>query len=163
MGKVNLFPDFRELLESLNSAKAKYLIVGGYAVNLHGHHRATRDLDIWIATDPENADKVSAALRAFGFAPSKVKSSMLQQPRQVFVFGREPARVDLLTTTAALDFEAAYTRRRVVNWDGVEVPVVSLEDLKVNKQAAGRPKDLADIANLPASSDTKPQRRKRRN
>jgi hypothetical protein len=151
MAKVNLFPDFKELLGSLNSAGVRYLVLGGYAVNHYGYHRATDDLDIWIATDPANAEKVSLALQEFGgFPASKVKPSMFQQKGQVFIFGREPVRVDILTGPSAVDFETSYLSRNIVEWDGIEVPLISFEDLKKNKRGSGRAKDLADLENLPA-------------
>ena len=78
MGKVNLFPDFKGLLESLNSAGVKYLVLGGYAVNHYGYRRATDDLDIWIAIDRTNTEKVAQALRDFGFSASKAKPPRLR-------------------------------------------------------------------------------------
>jgi hypothetical protein len=161
MAKVDLFPDFRELLESLNSARVRYLVVGGYAVNLYGHHRATNDLDIWIAADPANAEKVSQVLQSFGgFPAAKVKPSMLAQKGKVFIFGREPVRVDLLTGASGVEFEECYARRVVVEWDGLSVSLVSFDDLLANKRASGRLKDIADLENLPPSgpSDEKIRR-----
>jgi len=163
MAKVDLFPDFRELLESLNSAGVRYLVLGGYAVIYYGYRRATDDLDIWIAVDPENARKVSDVLRKFGgFPPEKVKPSMFQVRGKVFIFGREPVRVDILTSPSAIDFDASYERRNQVEWDGVKVALISFEDLKTNKQASGRAKDLADLENLPRTWPYKtPKRRKK--
>ena len=92
MAKVDLFPDFKALLELLNSAGVRYLVLGGYAVNHYGYHRATDDLDIWIAIDPENAKRVSEVLQEFGdFPAAAVKPSMFQQKAKVFIFGREPS------------------------------------------------------------------------
>jgi hypothetical protein len=150
MAKADLYPDFRELLESLNSAGVRYLVLGGYAVIYYGYRRATDDLDIWIAVDPENARKVAAVLRKFGgFPAGTVKPSMFQDRGKVFIFGREPVRVDILTGPSALDFDASYERRNVVNWDGVKVPLISFDDLRTNKRASGRPKDLADLEGMP--------------
>jgi predicted nucleotidyltransferase len=150
MAKVDLYPDFRELLESLNSAGVKYLVLGGYAVIYYGYRRATDDLDIWITVEPENARKVSAVLRQFGgFPASKVKPSMFQERGKVFIFGREPVRVDILTAPSGLDFDTSYERRNTVDWDGVKVPLISFEDLRANKRASGRPKDIADLDGMP--------------
>ena len=158
MAKADLYPDFRELLESLNSAGVKYLVLGGYAVIFYGYYRVTDDLDIWIAVDPENARKVTSVLRKFGgFSASKVKPSMFQQRGKVFIFGREPVRVDILTGPSALDFESSYERRNVVEWDGVKVPLISFEDLRTNKRASGRPKDIADLNGLPATWPIEPK------
>jgi predicted nucleotidyltransferase len=162
MATVNLFPDFRELLESLNSAGVRYLILGGYAVIHYGYRRATDDLDIWIAIDSDNAQRVSRALQEFGgFAANKVKPSTFRAKGRVFVLGREPVRVDLLTEPSAVDFDACYSRKNIVDWDGVKVPLIAFEDLKVNKRASGRAKDLADLDNLPPSRPTKSSRPKR--
>ena len=162
MAKVNLFPDFKELLESLNSAGAKYLVVGGYAVIHYGYRRATDDLDIWIAIDPDNTAKVAKVLREFGgFSSAAVKPSLFQSEGKVFIFGREPVRVDILTSPDGLDFQSSYARRNTVVWDGINVPLISFEDLKVNKRRSGRAKDLADIENLPAKSPSGKRRPKR--
>jgi predicted nucleotidyltransferase len=150
MAKIDLYPDFKELLESLNSAGVRYLVVGGYAVIYYGYRRATDDLDIWIAVDPENTRKLSETLRKYaGFSAAAVKPSMFQAKGKVFIFGREPARVDILTSPAGVDFESSYARRHVVDWDGVKVPLIGFDDLKANKRASGRAKDMADIENLP--------------
>jgi predicted nucleotidyltransferase len=161
MGLESLDLNFRELLESLNSAGVKYLVLGGYAVNYYGYHRATDDLDIWVAVDDANATRISNALKSFGFADSAVRSSRFLQKNRVFVFGREPLRVDILTAASGIEFQDCYSRRREVVWDGVRVPLISLGDLKANKVASRRKKDLADIDGLPASVEA-PTKRKRK-
>ena len=150
MAKVNLFPHFREFLKSLNSAGVRYLVVGGYAVIHYGYRRMTDDLDVWIAVDPTNAAKVSLVLQDFGgFPASKVKPSMFQAMKKVFIFGREPARIDILTSPSGVDFDSSFANRNEVEWDRIKVPLISFEDLKQNKRGSGRTKDLADIENLP--------------
>lgn len=150
MARISLFPDFRELLESLNSAKVKYLVLGGYAVNFYGYHRSTNDLDIWIAADPKNAIRVSAALQEFGgYAPADVDPRNFRSKGQMFILGREPFRVDIITNPSGVDFDECYKRRLLTKWDGVSVPVISFQDLKFNKRHSGRAKDLADLENLP--------------
>lgn len=159
MGKANLFPDFKELFVSLNSAKVKYLVIGGYAVIYYGHRRATDDIDIWIMTDPDNLEKVSRVLQKWGgFRASQVAPRILRQPRKVFVFGREPVRVDLLTDPSGVSFESCYRRHHVAVLDGIKVPMISLEDLRANKKASGRTKDLADLEAL--TRPRKPRRRR---
>src|SRR5215208_6624814 len=146
MAKVNLHRDFRELLESLNSAGVRYLVLGGYAVIFYGYQRVTKDLDLWISTDAANAQKVAQTLQEFaGFSKQQANQSMFRTQRKVFVVGREPVRVDILTDATALSFEDCYTRREVVEWDGVKVPVISFDDLRNNKKASGRAKDMADL------------------
>jgi predicted nucleotidyltransferase len=146
---LTLDPNFKELLNALNSAKVKFLVVGGYAVNFHGYHRNTADIDIWIAVDPHNAKRVSEALQRFGFPAKSVPPEEFQQRGNISRFGRPPLRVDILTDPSDLDFEECYKRRKVATLEGVKVPFISLEDLKRNKKAAGRTKDRADLENLP--------------
>jgi predicted nucleotidyltransferase len=147
----SLDPNFKELFESLNSARVRYLVLGGYAVNYYGYHRATDDLDIWIAVEAENAVRISQVLKSFGgFPDSKVAPSQFLQKGMVFIFGREPLRVDILTGASGIDFESCYSRRLEAVWGGVKVSVISLEDLLANKKASARIKDLADLAGLPS-------------
>ena len=121
---------------------------------------------MWIAVDPENSQRLSKVLQAFGgFPASKVKPSMFLQKGKVFVFGREPLRIDLLTSPSGIDFEESYTRLNVVTWDGIKVPLIAFEDLKRNKRASGRAKDLADLDNLPPKwpwKPSKPSKRRRK-
>jgi predicted nucleotidyltransferase len=146
---LRLDPNFKKLLRLLNSARVKFLVIGGYAVNFHGYHRNTADIDLWIAVDPANAQKISEVLRQFGFAPTSVAAADFQQRGKILRFGRPPWRVDILTDPAGIEFDECYKRKVVVDLEGVSVPFISLPDLKINKKAAGRTKDLADIENLP--------------
>ena len=155
-----LDPNFRDLLSCLNSAGVRYLVVGGYAVNFHGHHRNTKDLDVWIAADPDNATRVSEALRAFGFSARSVRSSMFEELGSIHSFGREPFRVDLLTQPSGVEFARCYGRRVEADVEGVKVPFIALDDLIANKAAAGRTRDVADLEKL-RKPKPKRQRRKR--
>lgn len=164
---VKLYPDFREFLESLNSAKVEYLVLGGYAVIHYGYRRTTNDLDVWIATTPRNARRVAAVIRAFfGLSAEALRPKDFEDRGRIFMFGREPARIDVLTDPSGIDFQKCYKSRNVVDWDGVPVPLISLADLKKNKLASSRAKDLADVEKLPAMLERlAPKRRsiKRRN
>src|SRR2546430_6443125 len=143
MAKVNLHRDFKGLLESLNLAGVKYLVLGGYAVIFYGYQRVTKDLDLWISTDPANAQKVAQTLQEFaGFTKQQANSRMFGTKGKVFVIGREPVRVDILTIASALSFDDCYARRQVVNWEGAEAPLISFDDLRQTKKASGRAKDL---------------------
>jgi hypothetical protein len=155
MAKVDLYPDFRDFLRSLNSEGVEYLVLGGYAVIHYGYRRATDDLDVWITTKPDNAQRVSRVLQRFGgFPAAKVKPSMFAAPGKLFIFGREPVRIDILTGPSGLDFDTCYARRNVVDWDGVMVPLISFADLRRNKKASGRAKDVADLEHLPSEFPT---------
>ena len=145
----SLDPNFKELLRLLNSADVKYLVIGGYAVNFHGYHRNTADIDIWIAIDPDNAQKASQALQSFGFPASSVPPEDFQQKGRILRFGRPPWRVDILTNPSGIQFDECYPRRAIGNLDDISVPFISLADLKINKKAVARTKDIADVENLP--------------
>ena len=149
--KLSLDPDFKEFITLLNSEGVRYLLLGGYAVNYYGHHRFTADIDFWIAIDVENARHVSSALQRFGFSADSVKPELFTQPNRVHVFGRKPVRVDLLTGPSGVEFEDCYARRVSDTLDGVSISIISLEDLRKNKLASGRDKDLLDLKSLPAT------------
>ena len=161
MATVDLYPDFREFLKSLNSRGVRYLVLGGYAVIHYGYRRATDDLDVWIAVDPENTERLSEVLQEFGgFSARKVKASMFREVGKIFKFGREPVRIDILTSPSGVTFDTAYAKRNEVIWDGVKVSLINLEDLKRNKAASGRAKDQADLDNLPPNQRTRGASRK---
>lgn len=136
-------------MKNLNSENVDYLVVGGYAVIYYGHVRATGDLDVWVAPRAENAEKLARALVQFGFSPETVPAERFTRDGQVFRIGLPPVRIDLLTRVSGLVFEEAYSRRQTVELDGVRVNILDLADLKANKKASGRPKDLGDLDNLP--------------
>jgi hypothetical protein len=156
---MKLDPNFRDLLICLNSTNAKYLVLGGYAVNFYGHHRSTADFDVWIAVGIQNASRVSDALRAFGFPASTVPPSLFKKKGPIHVFGRKPWRIDLLTEPSGVDFDECYERRIEGEIDGVRVPWISLEDLKANKLASARTKDLADFESLTKLHPPTPKKR----
>lgn len=144
-----LTDDFREFLRRLDAQRVDYLLIGGYAVALHGYPRATVDLDIWVRVEPDNAARIVAALRDFGFDSPLLTERLFLQPDQIVRFGVPPFRIALLTSIAGVDFDAYRGRAVVLPIDGLTVPVISLDDLKINKRAAGRHKDLADLEQLP--------------
>ena len=140
--------DFREFLKSLNDNHVRYLVIGGYAVAYHGHPRYTKDLDVWIASDKENASRIIKALDDFGFASLGLKEEDFLEPGQVIQLGYPPKRIDLLTSILGVNFETCYPKRVQVEIDGIQVNFIDLENLKKNKKAVGRHQDLADIENL---------------
>jgi predicted nucleotidyltransferase len=140
--------DFRDFLRLLNSNNVRYLLIGGYAVSYHGYSRATADMDVWIALDLENANRVVSALREFGFSSSELAVSLFLEKGRVVRMGVPPLRIEILTTISGVSFEDCYRQRITAQIDGVDVPVISLEDLKINKRASGRFKDLADLEQL---------------
>ncbi|MBL8139996.1 MAG: hypothetical protein JNM38_02710 [Acidobacteria bacterium] len=133
----------------LNANRVEYLLVGGYAVGLHGYPRATVDLDVWVGATPGNAQRVLASLREFGFDLPALESRLFTDPRSIVRLGVAPFRIEVMTSIDGVEFEACRARAVEFEVDDVRVPVISLADLKVNKRAAGRHKDLADLENLP--------------
>lgn len=141
--------DFKEFFELLNSEKVEYLLVGGYAVGLHGYTRSTGDIDAWVRPSAENASRVAKVLRKFGFSAKSIDERSFAEPGKVFQIGIPPVRIDVLTQVSGLNFDEAYRNRQTEKLGDVPIALISLEDLKTNKRASGRNKDLADLDNLP--------------
>lgn len=132
----------------LNSNGVEYLVVGGYAVAYHGHPRATGDLDVWLAVSADNANRVRASLRDFGFPAEVVASAPLDVADKIVRMGSPPLRIELLTGVSGVEFGECYRRRETEVTDGIAVPVISLRDLLTNKRQTGRTKDIADLEEL---------------
>jgi hypothetical protein len=133
----------------LNDHQVDYLLIGGYAVGYHGYPRATGDMDIWIAIHPDNAEKLVTVLAAFGFGAAGIAADLFLQPNNVIRMGNPPLRLEILTTISGVEFADAYAQRVTDIIDGVPVNIIGLSQLKVNKRASGRLKDLSDLENLP--------------
>jgi hypothetical protein len=149
MATTPLPPDFADFLKLLSSHGVEFLLIGGYAVGIHGYPRGTADLDVWIASTPVNAQRIVDALRDFGFNTPELNPSLFLDPDKVVRMGVPPLRIDILTTIAGVSFDDCFARRDVISVGDVQVPVISLPDLKANKQATGRSQDLADVEHLP--------------
>ncbi len=140
--------DFKELLKSLNSNNVKYLVIGGYAVAHYGYVRSTNDIDLWISRDPENALKVVKSLEEFGFPGCELNIQYFTEPEQITRMGYPPLRIEIMTTISGVVFEDAFSNRVLFNYEGIEIPIINLEDLKKNKKSAARNKDLNDLENI---------------
>lgn len=149
MDTIRLPQDFREFLRLLNCHSVKYLLVGGFAVGYHGYPRATGDMDIWIATSPENADKVVRVLKAFGFNVPELNAALFMKKRQVIRMGTPPIRIEVLTDISGVSFKECYENRITDVVDEISVNIISLEHLRKNKKASGRMKDINDLEQLP--------------
>lgn len=149
MATIQLPPDFKEFLQLLNDQQVEYLLVGGYAVAYYGYPRATGDIDFWLAVDGSNAVRVVAVLDAFGFGSSGVTPDVFLQGNKIIQMGVPPMRIDLFTTLSGVTFSECFARRVRDVIDGVQINIISLGDLKANKQASGRLKDLNDLSQLP--------------
>jgi len=150
---MQLNPDFQEFLRSFVAHDVRFLIVGGYALAAHGHPRYTKDLDVWVWTDPANAERVVAALDELGFGGLGLTASDFEDPDVVVQLGREPQRIDILTFATGLSFDAAHEHRVTIDIGGVAVPFISVDDLRTNKLATGRLRDQADAADLPPADE----------
>jgi predicted nucleotidyltransferase len=140
--------DFKEFIELLNDKGVRYLVIGGYAVALHGYPRYTKDIDIWVDMSEENAEKIVLALGEFGFGSLGLKMEDFLEEEQIIQLGYAPNRIDLITTPVGVEFEECYDKRVEVEIEEVRVDFIDLENLKRNKRASGRMQDLADIENL---------------
>ena len=143
-------PDFEALLEELNAAEARYMVVGAYALALHSRPRATGDLDLWVEPTPENAARVLRALAAFGAPLAGITETDLAQDELVYQIGVPPRRIDLMTTLSGLSFSMAWPNRVRTRLGRIECAFIGRDDLITNKRAVGRPRDLADLDDLGA-------------
>lgn len=144
---MELHRDFRELLEQFNADRVEYLVVGGYALAAHGAPRYTGDFDVYVRPSAENADRVLAALKAFGFGSLDLARSDFDHPGRVVQLGFEPWRVDLLTRITGVSWEEAADTAITVDW-GVAFSVIGRDALIRNKRATGRPQDAVDADRL---------------
>lgn len=149
MAEIELHPDFKDFLRLLNSHAVEYLLVGGYAVGYHGYPRATGDMDVWIAVSESNAQKAAIVLRDFGMPEEDVSKRLFLERDKVIRMGVPPVRIEVITGASGVDFAECYSRREVIEIDGIPVNFISLEDLKENKRASARHKDLEDLEHLP--------------
>lgn len=147
---MELNQDFREFFQSLNAHKVRYLVVGGFAVALHGHPRYTKDIDVWIDCTAANAKRMVHAMADFGFASLGLKVADFQEFGQVVQLGIAPNRIDILMSLKGVNFRHCYQQRVTAEFDGVVVNFIDVESLKVNKRSTGRAQDQADAENLDA-------------
>ena len=140
--------DYRDMIECLQREGVEFMLVGGYAVALHGWPRMTFDIDFWILANPQNATAVLRALKAFGAPMMDLKEEDFHRPGMVFQIGIAPQRIDILSSISGLSYVEAQSRAVTMKVDGLTLKVISLDDLIVNKRASGRPKDIADAMTL---------------
>jgi hypothetical protein len=143
-----LTSDFKEFLSLLNSEKIDYLLIGGYAVGLYGHVRPTKDIDLWVSVAPENLDRLVEVLVKFGFARQSIRKPLFSGEQTVLRMGVPPNRLEVLSEIAGLNFADCHARRVMMEIEGLQVPVISLDDLRANKLATGRARDAADVEAL---------------
>ena len=141
-------PDFLDLLREFANADVRFMIVGGYAVGVHGHVRATKDLDVWVEASADNAPRVIRALRAFGAPLMGLTEDEITVPGKGLIIGVPPMRIDVITAIAGVTFEAAWGHHVLARFGELQAPVIGRDDLLTNKRAAARLQDLADVEAL---------------
>lgn len=152
---AKLQSDLREFIVLLNSHKVDFVVVGGHAVAFHGHPRFTGDIDFFVRTTATNAERILAALAAFGFGSLGITEKDLLEPGQVVQLGRPPNRIDILTSISGVDFETAWQSRVPARLGDQPVSFLGLAELLRNKEASGRQRDLSDVEKLRAVSKRK--------
>jgi predicted nucleotidyltransferase len=135
-------------LKLLNSKQVEYLVIGGWAVGFHGYPRSTGDIDIWVSRSKLNASKLVEVLKDFGFDVPNLSANLFTQENQITRLGAPPIRIEILTSISGVSFEECYKNRQTISVNELEVNIIGLEDLKKNKLAAGRFRDLDDLEKL---------------
>jgi len=141
-------PDFVDLLRAFVAADVRFLVVGAYALALHGRPRATGDLDVWVEATPDNAARVMRALRAFGAPMADISETDFSREGVTYQIGLPPGRIDILTELTGLTFAEAWPDRLNRAFGEVAVDFIGRVAFLRNKRATGRPKDLGDIEGM---------------
>lgn len=140
--------DFEDFFRLLNEHGVEYMIVGGYAVAYHGYPRFTKDIDVFYGNTRANAQRLQAALVAFGFQASSIPLDVIEKPNAVLSIGLEPVRIDLLNAIAGVLFEEAWPNVVAGRYGDAKVSFIGKEDLLRNKRSTGRQRDLGDVEEL---------------
>ena len=149
MEQIEFPQDFSEFLKLLNAHHVEYLLIGGFAVAIYGYPRTTADMDIWVARRRTNTERLVSCLREFGFDTPNLEPELFDDPNSIVRMGVAPMRIEILTEIDGVKFDDCAARAETQTIGGIEINIISLEDLKTNKRASGRPKDLDDLENLP--------------
>ena len=145
---MEIYPDFKELLESFNAQKVEYVIVGGHALAFHGAIRATKDIDLYVRPIEGNSHRIMAALEAFGFGQVGLTAEDFQKPGQIVQLGYPPVRIDLVTSIEGVSWEQVAAGISMGEYGGEPVPFIGKAEFLANKKAAGRLQDLADAERI---------------
>jgi len=136
------------MLQVLLEKNVKFLLVGAYAMGVHGYPRATGDIDIWVEQSAENSLKVYRSMEAFGAPLHDIDESTFATPSVVFQIGVAPRRIDIISTLSGIKFNDAFQQRQIIELERMNIPILSLGDLIRNKRATGRDKDRLDADRL---------------
>lgn len=140
--------DFKEFVQFLNANAVEYLVVGGYALMVHGHPRYTGDIDFWVDPTCVNITNLLTALKQFGFASVDLKEEDFLVEQAVIQLGFPPARIDLMVAVSGVEFASAYESRLEVDLEDTRINIINRADFIRNKLATGRPKDFVDLEEL---------------
>ena len=146
--RISLERDIIEFVELCNKHEVKYLIIGGYAVSIHGHPRSTKDIDVCIEMSEENASKMVKVISDFGFSSLKLSKEDFLKKDSITQLGFPPLRIDILNDLDGVPFEEAWQNKKSVSFENVPVNFIGYNDLIIVKQKAGRPQDIADVDKL---------------
>lgn len=140
--------DFLDLLRAFIDRSVRFMVVGAYALGVHGRPRATGDLDVWVDPTPDNAESIIRALEQFGAPIGQITAADFSRPGIVFQMGLPPLRIDVLTELSGLTFSEAWSSRTQAPFGPLTVDVIGREAFVKNKRATGRARDLGDIEAL---------------
>jgi hypothetical protein len=155
MKKLKLETDFIDFVKLCNKYEVEYLVIGGYAVSIHGYPRSTKDFDVCIKISEENASKMVQVIKAFGFGELKLTKGDFLKKNFITQLGHEPVRIDILNDLDGVPFEQAWLNKRIMNFEGSTINFIGYSELLKVKQKAGRPQDLADISKLKSRNKKK--------
>ena len=146
---IRFYDDFSDFIKALNKHEVDYMVVGGFAVIIHGYNRTTGDLDIWVRQSKENYAKLIAAFKTFGMPLNALgEEDFLNNTKDVYTFGRVPVCIEILTAVKGLTFEESFPLSSKLPIDGVPLNVIDVRDLIKAKKASGRLQDKLDIEKL---------------
>lgn len=145
---MKLPPEWSEFIGLLSSHRVRFLVVGAHALAVHGHPRATGDLDLFVEPSLPNATRLGAALADFGFVALARDARRFAEPDRMATLGREPLRIDVMTSISGVDFATAWRNRRRARMGRHPIAFLGRRDLLRNKRAAGRPQDVVDVGVL---------------
>ncbi|MBC8113048.1 MAG: nucleotidyltransferase [Candidatus Saccharimonas sp.] len=148
MATIPLPPDFSEFLKLCDQHDVRYLLVGGYAVAYHGHPRTTGDMDVFVERSSDNAARLVAVFRDFGFLEAEITPELFLEPGAIVRIGVPPLRLEVFNEISGVTFEECFARAVETKQGQIRIRVIALRELLKNKHASGRKKDLADIDEL---------------
>ena len=147
--------DFLDFIACLNERGVEFVLIGGYALAVHGVIRATGDIDFMYRLTRANVRRLCLAMEDFGAPHSVIDETALMTPETVMQFGKPPYRIDLLNSIDGVSFEQVWTGATATTIQGQKVPVIGLAELRANKAATGRKKDADDVRKLSAPKSRK--------